>query len=126
MQAMNDFVQAVRDDKEVASGLIEAVGSKEGAEAAAAFAAYARDRGFAISQESVEEAFRLVERRAGEISDEELEAVSGGSVFDIAAGVAGFNCAMFLGAMKAGDNLFSGKNVGDGFKEGADIILASR
>lgn len=53
--AMTEFLEAVRTDEDIACGLIAAVGFNPDMQAAEAFAAYAREQGYSVTHEDVEQ-----------------------------------------------------------------------
>ncbi|MCQ0988069.1 hypothetical protein [Jiella marina] len=81
IEAMNEFAKTLRQDPEMARGAAAAIGERRDGDALEALATYARERGFEVSAQDVE-----TERRAaageGNLSDDQLEAVSGAGMFD--------------------------------------------
>lgn len=77
-QAMTDFLEAVRTDEATAGGLIEAIGGNQESGAVETFAAFARERGFAVTPQDVEELRALLEQE-GTLSETQLDAVAGGN-----------------------------------------------
>jgi hypothetical protein len=74
-QAMTEFLEAVRTDEEIARGLIAAVGLNPEMQAAEAFAVYAREQGYPVTPEDVEQ---LRETHAAEpmISIDQLDKIT--------------------------------------------------
>lgn len=98
-EAVYNFAKAMQADEKMARGLIAATGQKQGAEAAEAFAAYAREQGFAVTGQDVA---ALQSNAEGTLSEAELDGVAGGLSFqtimdlsarDILSGAAGLYVA---------------------------------
>lgn len=53
--AMMEFLEAIRTDEETARGLIASIGLNPDMHAAEAFAAYAREQGYPVTPEDVEQ-----------------------------------------------------------------------
>lgn len=81
MQDMNDFAESVRNDDSLAEGLSAALRGKYGKEAAKAFADYAEAHGFGVSALDVE-AMTEASEHGRALSDDQLEAVSAGTLFN--------------------------------------------
>ena len=79
IQAMTQFADALRDDQGMACGLAAAIGQKQGGDAAAAFAAYAQEQGFAVTLEDAEALQAAAARDSeGALSGEQPDGASGG------------------------------------------------
>ncbi|MCQ0988065.1 Nif11-like leader peptide family RiPP precursor [Jiella marina] len=77
MNAMNDFVAAVRNDETMAPALATAIEGRSNGDAAEAFAAFARQQDFEVTVADVEAARRPA-ANGDALSDDELDAASGG------------------------------------------------
>lgn len=79
--AMNDFIARLRHDTDLAARLSAAVGNKDGEAAIAVVIAFAEQNGFDVTMADAEVFQARVQKAAsgkGELSDADLEAVSGG------------------------------------------------
>lgn len=79
--AMNDFIARLRHDTDLAARLSAAVGNKDGEAAFAAVVAFAGQNGFDVTMADAEIFQARVQKAAageGELSDADLETVSGG------------------------------------------------
>jgi len=76
IEAMSDFAEAARADREMADGLAASLDGKAGTEAVEAFAAYAQASGFEVT---VEDVLKQQPSSGGDgtLSDAELDSVSG-------------------------------------------------
>ncbi len=82
-QALDAFLEAANTDRDLAEGLVEAVGDKKGTAACEAVARYARARGYDISLEDAAALHRAAGRSAardGDVADEDLGTLAGGFV----------------------------------------------
>ncbi|MCQ0988071.1 Nif11-like leader peptide family RiPP precursor [Jiella marina] len=84
MKTLNDFATTVQGDETLARGLANAIGDRQGPEAAEAFAAYARAAGFDVNADEVEAASQAAAPQ-GALWDDQLDAVAGGGFFFDAA-----------------------------------------
>lgn len=77
-EALHAFASSLDTDPEMAGGLVAAVGQKQAGDAAEAFAAYARERGYAVTREDVEAVQAAAGREDGTLADDQLDTVAGG------------------------------------------------
>lgn len=75
--AFQEFIEAAGEDPALAEGAQKAVGDLQGNEASAALAAYARARGYDVTDEEVATAM-AAGVPDGTLSDDQLDGVAGG------------------------------------------------
>ena len=83
--AMNDFLNRIRHDRDLAARLAIAVGAKDGDAALDALVAFAALNGFDVTcadDQTVEARLQGVRGQEGELGDAELEAAAGGNIQD--------------------------------------------
>ena len=117
IEAVNDFAVAMRHDDGMARGLAAAVEDKADGEAAEAFVAYARQHGFEVTVEDLE-GIRRSAAQQRELSDEELDAVSGAGIFDLVGQVAAHQWQLVAGVGSAWGQGLAGKRPSEGFADG--------
>ncbi|WP_213473771.1 hypothetical protein [Thalassospira tepidiphila] len=95
-QAMADFLVEANQNEALAVGMVEAIGDKEGAAATSAVAEYANQNGYDVTEEDAAEAQMALVKATegeGELSDDDLDDVSGGIAGTIALAAAATSIA---------------------------------
>lgn len=99
-ESLNDFAAALRGHDAMAEGLVAAKAGKTEGEAREAFAAYARDCGYAVTRQDVEALMAAAQAGEGALSDDQLDTVSGGLLDLVTGPLFGAVSGAYDGAVK--------------------------